>query len=301
MNFSVPTIADIQKIRHLMRDNTKDSCEMSPANTVLWAKWYHTKIGYFNNQIIYRSQRQDGGYSYSCNFLDSPDPAALMGCILQQAKEDNCKVRMHCITEAEWQLIEQCYPNCFMYTQDEEGYDYVYLRESLETLSGKKLHAKRNHIHRFEELYPDWSYETISELNAKECRDMVVAWREEKLGVDDQQDEELRMETGLIEYALDHQKELGLIGGALRVEGKIVAITLGERLTDDTFVVHFEKAFSTMQGAYPMINREFVRHELGSYTYVNREEDLGIEGLRRAKRSYCPYKMIKKGIVTERA
>lgn len=102
-------------------------------------------------------------------------------------------------------------------------------------------------------------------------------------------------ESKLVVYAIRHRKELGMIGGALRVQGEVVAITLGERLTDDTFVVHFEKAYAEIQGAYPMINREFVRHELSGYTYVNREEDLGVEGLRKAKLSYRPEIILNKG------
>lgn len=86
-----------------------------------------------------------------------------------------------------------------------------------------------------------------------------------------------------------------MIGGALRVRGEIIAITLGEPLTADTFVVHFEKAYAEIQGAYPMINREFVKHELSGYTYVNREEDLGVEGLRKAKLSYHPEIILNKG------
>lgn len=301
MEFKVPTIADIQKIKEVMRTNTKDSCEMSPANTVLWAGPYHTKIGFFENQIVYRSQQDDGKYSYSCNFKDSPNPKALLDCLLEQAREDGNTIRMHCITEEEWNLIEQCYPNRFIYSPNPDGYDYVYSREKLATLSGKKLHGKRNHIHRFEENYPDWDYETITRENLVECQKMVEKWFEERITelFDSETVEELKLETELVKYALSNKEQFGLQGGALRVDGEIIAITLGEQLTADTFVVHFEKAFGSIQGAYPMINREFVRHELSKYSYVNREEDLGIEGLRKAKMSYYPVKQIIKGIVKE--
>lgn len=94
-------------------------------------------------------------------------------------------------------------------------------------------------------------------------------------------------------------EELGLIGGVLRVDGEIVAFTIGEPVNEDTFVVHIEKAFSAVDGAYPMINQQFVEHELqGKYKYVNREEDLGVEGLRKAKLSYKPAFLIEKGIAT---
>ena len=91
-----------------------------------------------------------------------------------------------------------------------------------------------------------------------------------------------------------------MIGGIIKIEERIVALTLGERLSNDTFDIHFEKAFADVDGAYPMINQQFIIHELSDYTYVNREEDMGVEGLRRAKESYRPAYMAEKGILTKK-
>ena len=107
-------------------------------------------------------------------------------------------------------------------------------------------------------------------------------------------------EKRIIAYALEHRKSLGMVGGLIRVEGKVVAFTLGEPLTEDTFDVHFEKAYADIQGAYAIINREFARRELSAFTYINREEDMGIPGLRKAKLSYHPESMVEKGIVTKK-
>ena len=95
-------------------------------------------------------------------------------------------------------------------------------------------------------------------------------------------------------------KELGLKGGVLKDEGRIVAFTVGEPLCEDTFVVHIEKAFPDVEGAYPMINQQFVQHECMEYQYVNREEDTGAEGLRKAKLSYRPVFLVEKGVVREK-
>ena len=100
--------------------------------------------------------------------------------------------------------------------------------------------------------------------------------------------------------ALRLLEELGLSGGLLRVEGEVVAFTIGEPLNQDTFVVHIEKAFAEIQGAYPMINQQFVEHEAQNYLYVNREEDTGSEGLRKAKLSYRPAFLVQKGLVREK-
>ena len=98
--------------------------------------------------------------------------------------------------------------------------------------------------------------------------------------------------------ALQSMETLGLTGGLIRAGGKVVAFSIGEPLSDDTYVVHIEKAYADIQGAYPMINQQFVLHEAANYRYINREEDTGAEGLRKAKMSYYPVFMQEKGIVT---
>jgi len=239
-------------------------------------------------------------YSYSCNLLDSHNAKALFDQIVALAKMEKQKLRMHCMAEEEYVMINEWYPRQYQRDSRRQDSDYIYLREKLATLSGKKLHGKRNHINRFVENYPDWKYEMISADNEEECARMAMKWCLENCADEEQNWEHDKIdESKLVIYAIRHREELGMIGGALRANGKIVAITLGERLTPDTFVVHFEKAFYDIQGAYPMINREFVRNELETYTYVNREEDLGEEGLRKAKLSYRPERLLDKVIVKE--
>ena len=176
--------------------------------------------------------------------------------------------------------------------------DYVYESEKLATLSGKKLHSKRNHVNKFKIVYADrWSYEPISEDNLEECVQTGLKWRNEN-GCEE--DEEKNAELCVTLNSLRLFKELDLVGGALRVDGKIIAFTIGEPLSEDTFVVHIEKALGEIEGAYTMINQQFVQHACMDYKYVNREEDTGSEGLRKAKRSYRPAFMVEKGWVREK-
>lgn len=301
MEFFIPTINDIGKIKLAMGKNTKRGCEMSPANTILWARHYNTEIGFLDDNIIFRSKRSNGSYSYCCDLLDAEDAKGLFDTVVQMSEKDNGAVQMHCVLETEWLMINQWYPDKFQIEFDRDGADYIYDREKLANLSGKKLHGKRNHIHRFEESNPDWQYETITDENEEECARMAMQWcMNNCMSEEDSIEFDKIDESKLVVYAIRHRKELGIIGGALRAGGKIIAITLGEPLTEDTFVVHFEKAFSDVQGAYPMINREFVRHELAKYKYVNREEDIGLPGLRKAKLSYYPEILLEKGIVTNK-
>lgn len=125
---------------------------------------------------------------------------------------------------------------------------------------------------------------------------MALKWRNES-GCEE--DVEKNAEMCVTLNSLRLFEELELKGGLLRVNGEIVAFTMGEPISEDTFVVHIEKAFADVQGAYPMINQQFVEHECMNYKYVNREEDTGAEGLRKAKLSYRPVFLVEKGVVTK--
>ncbi len=299
MEFFQPTIADIERIRTLLQKNGKRGCENSPANTVLWAKHYNTEIAFWGEEIIYRSKMENGMVSYSCNLYSSKQPKDLFEQIVKRTEKEQQPFHMHCMMPEEFGMIENWYPGVYQIITNRDYSDYIYSREKLATLSGKKLHGKRNHIHRFEENYPDWKYERMTGENEEECARMAMRWCLENC-VDAEANWEYDKidESKLVVYAIRHRDAFGMIGGAIRAGGEIIAITLGEPLTKDTFVVHFEKAFSNIQGAYSIMNREFVRNELTEYVYVNREEDLGDEGLRKAKLSYRPEILFEKGMIT---
>ena len=156
-------------------------------------------------------------------------------------------------------------------------------------LRGKKYHSKRNHITNFKKNNPNWSFEKLNKDNIGECIELHSQWISEH---SDEEDYSYEFEAVLT--AFEYYDKLNLVGGLIRVDGKVVAYTLGERHSDKLFVTHFEKAPAQMQGAYPIINQEFTKNCLMSYEYVNREEDLGIEGLRKAKQSYYPEIFLEK-------
>ena len=128
----------------------------------------------------------------------------------------------------------------------------------------------------------------MTEENLNDCIRMTEKWIEEN---EDKIEDGIDTELDVIKRAFDNFTALGFVGGIIRVDGEVVAWTLGEKLSEDTFCTHFEKAFASYRGAYPIINREFAKNELSSYTFINREEDMGLEGLRKAKLSYKPVKL----------
>lgn len=200
--------------------------------------------------------------------------------------------------------LEEEFPDRFTFEPDRDAFDYLYSVEKLAELSGKKLHAKRNHINRFCENLPDWEFEPLTADNRTECRAMEEAWLSAKLNrVEGERQSQLLREHDAVCDGLEHLEKLGLSGGLIRAGGRVVAFSLGSRLGRDVYDVHFEKAFDDIQGAYSAINREMARYVRKRYpevVWIDREDDMGLEGLRKAKLSYHPSRLAEKFTVTER-
>jgi hypothetical protein len=205
----------------------------------------------------------------------------------------------HCITPELYQVINSWYPERFTYNTERADFDYIYSVEKLSTLKGSKLHGKRNHINNFIKNHPDYVYEDITQDNIASCLAIAKKWQKEHDELAPELADEHAYEYDKIKLALEHMKELNMIGGIIYIDNTPIAFTLGEELTSDTFDVHFEKADDSIQGAYPMINKEFVSRRLQNYTYVNREEDMGLPGLRKSKMSYYPDILFEKGYISD--
>lgn len=178
----------------------------------------------------------------------------------------------------------------FIQNEDRDNFDYIYSVKKLSTLSGKKLDGKRNHINKFKKLY-SFEYNEISEQNIKDCKDILEKWCSERNFF---QDNSLISERRANLDLLDNYEALGVKGALIKVNGKPEAFTVGEKLNKDTVVIHVEKANSEIHGLYPLINQQFLANQWSDIEYVNREQDLGIEGLRKAKLSYHPVGFVEK-------
>ncbi len=268
------------------------SCEHSFANNLLWAPFYGTKYCVIDGSLVFKS----GGKKITVSFpIGKTNTGRVVEKLLAYFEREGQPFCMHMVTPEQFERLEQMFPGKFQIAYERDAADYIYESEKLISLAGKKLHGKRNHINNFLKTYPDYRYERITEENKEECIVMAQEWRKQN-GCDE--DPEKSAEFCVTLRALRELEQLRLTGGLIRAEGKVVAFSIGEKLCDDTFVVHIEKAYADIQGAYPMINREFVLHEASEYRYINREEDTGAEGLRKAKLSYYPAFLQEKGTVT---
>ena len=270
------------------------SCERTFANVYLWSRHYPVTWAIIEDALVFKSQDETHlSWAYPAGEADAVKRA--LSVMKAYSEEQGYEFSMYSVTPEMFAQLETFFPGKFQIEYDRDEADYVYEREKLETLSGKKLHGKRNHINKFKSVHEDWDYETLTEDNVEECFQMALKWRNLN-GCED--DEEKNAEMCVSLNSLRLFRELNLVGGILRVEGEIVAFTMGEKLCEDTFVVHIEKAYADVDGAYPMINQQFVQHECMDYQYVNREEDTGADGLRQAKMSYRPAFLEEKGYVT---
>jgi hypothetical protein len=186
------------------------------------------------------------------------------------------------------QVLESTLSGRFTFEPDRNNYDYVYSSSDLLNLSGKKYRTKRNHLNKFMTSY-NFNYEPITSRNIEECLEMELEWADKRLDEEGILDER----TAIIE-AFSNYEALALEGGALRVNGNIQAFSLGELLNPNMAVIHIEKANTDYDGCYAAINQQFIEHCWRDIPFINREEDMGIPGLRRAKESYHPVMMIEK-------
>ena len=291
-NWKSIELSDKEIIQSYYRQEKSRNCEFTFANNYLWAPHYEIRYAIIDDMLVFLSDEATFSVSFPLGQGNAKETIELL---LSYFEEKGRTFKMHLVSPEQFARLEKWFPGKFQIAYNRDAADYVYESEKLITLSGKKLHGKRNHINKFKELYPDWTYEPITKENTAECIEMAQNWRVQN-GCDE--NEEKSAEFCVTLNALKMREELGLRGGLLRADGRVVAFTLGEPGGEDIFVVHIEKAYPDVQGAYPMINQQFVEHECAAYRYINREEDTGAEGLRKAKLSYYPVMMLEKGMVT---
>lgn len=287
-------VEDEAIIKHYYSMIPNRNCEFTFANNLLWAPFYEIRYAIVEDMLVFISD--EAHTSVSCP-LGNGDLKKAVDVLTAYFKGLGKPFKMHLVSPAQFDKLEELYPGRFQIEYDRDSADYVYESERLISLAGKKLHGKRNHINRFKDNYPDWSYEKITDENVEECIAMAEEWRCQN---DCMEKGEKHNEFCVTLHALRELKELELQGGLIRAGGRVVAFSIGEPCGEDMFVVHIEKAFAEIQGAYPMINQQFVEHEAAGYKYINREEDTGAEGLRKAKLSYDPVFLMEKGLVTEK-
>ncbi len=310
MELIKPDLQAIPLLKSYLDHTSFRDCAFCTGNAVLWSGQYNTYFSIINHMLVFVAMEDGKPRSFTFPISRDYDYVNDIGNIyyLNKVKlvyDEICHFFMecgalpvvHCATPHVFRIIDTWYKGRYEYIPFRDSFDYIYTTDKLANLSGSKLHGKRNHINGFVKKYPNWQYCTVDKTHVDACLQIASKWRDEHDILQPELKANHAYEYEIIKTALTHMSEFGMVGGIIYVDDAPAGFTLGERLTADTFDVHFEKCDSAFAGIYPMINREFVRNELASYTFVNREEDLGLPGLRKSKESYNPDILYEKGII----
>ncbi len=264
--------------------------EFSFTNLFIWRNCYQNKISCFQKFLCLLSDR---GETFFFPPLGEGDVVECYWSLLQYLNGKGMSPKISRVPEAVVGQID--WKASGMKAElDRSQCDYVYLVQDLAELKGRKYHRKRNHIKQFQEKY-SYQYIPLTPEWVPQCLQLQVEWCDLRHC---EASPGLRNESLAIKEAFTHFEKLEVKGGAILINGKVEAFTLGDPLNSETIVIHIEKANPAYEGLYPTINQAFLEHEGSGYTYVNREQDLGEEGLRKAKESYFPHHMVNKYTIT---
>ena len=289
ITFKPITIEDKAEIESFTLPYAPANCDLAFANMFCWQFQFKTAWSVVDGFLVIRFQI---GGSDRIGYMQ-PVGAGDFTPVLRHLEEDilaaGQRLRIIDMTPEGLEKLRSVGHCQFAFASDRNLEDYVYNASDLRDLPGRKYQSKRNHINRFEAEY-EYRYEPMTRDHAAECMRLEAEWRKTRSG----HTGELSAEQRAMQRAFAHFDRLGLIGGCIYVGDKLVAFTYGSPINDHTFCVHVEKADTEYDGAFTIINREFVAHLPEQYTLIDREEDLGIPGLRQAKLSYHPAFLEKK-------
>lgn len=265
--------------------------EFTFTNLFIWRHAYQIKISRLQKFLGLFAEKKDQPFLFPP--IGEGDVVKCSRTLLQHIEDKGSPAKMSRVPEDivsrfDWKA------EGFMVEFDRDQSDYIYLTEDLINLQGRKYHRKRNHIKKFKERYA-YQYIPLTTERISECLRLETKW------CDLRQCEVipgLLNESIAAKEAFSHFEALGVKGGAILIDDKVEAFTLGEPLNRETVVIHIEKANPDFDGLYPMINQAFLENHWSGHAYVNREQDLGEEGLRKAKESYFPLHMANKYTIT---
>ena len=288
--FTKLPLHDKARLEPFLMKADRQACEYSFANLFLWGK----KSGSVQDGYLLVEAKFDRKNVYLFP-VGEGDLKAALDALLHDAAVRRNSCCIAALTEADCRLVEQLYPGKFSFYCDRDSYDYLYAVEDLAELKGRKFQKKRNHLNRFRQEHPSAEIKPLDESNRVAAFHLAEQWYENRSAADP--DRDYHLEHQALHRAFAFYSQLKMEGVVLMENGKGLAFAMGSRLNQDTFDIHFEKALDAAEGAYAAVNRGFARYLREKYPdikWLNREDDMGIEGLRKAKLSYCPDHMVEK-------
>ena len=299
LSFKKITIEDKAAITAYTYAATYQNCDYAFANMCSWHFLYDSEYAISDGFLFIRFYIEDKGHKRLAYMfpVGDGDLKDAINTLEKDAEEMGHPLLILGITPESKKDMESLFSDHFAYMKERDYFDYIYLHEDLTMLKGKKFQSKRNHINKFKNCY-NYTYLPITPDIVQQCMEVETLWCKANLNEEDKED--LCHEHQSMVFAMEHFDELGLVGGAIVVDGKIIAFTYGSPINNKTFGIHVEKADVSYDGIFSVINQEFAMRIPQQYIYINREEDLGIPGLRKSKLSYNPVMLLEKNAAVRR-
>ncbi|UAG19639.1 DUF2156 domain-containing protein [Paraclostridium bifermentans] len=274
-----------------------EACEYCFTTLYMWKDLYNTKYYVEDDFAIVAGEYENKGFII-LPLAKKENMNKAFDFIIKNFERQNKQIHLKAINKEVVEYLQSVYGNRFEYIEERNNFDYIYDGESLRTLSGRKNQKKRNHLNSFVKEYGDRvEYKKLEEADFDECINLLKEW-----SIDKEESIELDSEFKAIKRIFKNYEKLKdtLKISGIYIDSKLEAFSIGEMLNDNMAVIHVEKANADIRGLYPYINQQFLLNEFSDVEFVNREEDLGIEGLRKAKLSYHPVKFAEKYTVIEK-
>lgn len=286
-------LSDREWMESCLKAGHRGSLEYSFTSLFIWRNVYKIEVARMGDYAIVLSNVEEPSYIFP---LGSGPLPPVLDALFADAKKRGNPLRFNTLLEDDRARLEALHPGVFEVEPIRHAFDYIYEAERLRTLSGKKLSSKRNQINKFMMEHRDWSFEPITQENIDEVHQMSRQWCEWAGCMDDPG---LFDESCAVEEAFRNFFALRFDGGLLRAGGRVIAFSMGDALNEDIYLQHIEKALD-IPGAYQVINQQFNEHFTHGFRFVNREDDTGDEGLRKAKLSYDPAYLVAKYRATQK-
>ena len=284
LDFRTPALSDRERIESFLRCCGQIDCDTSFSNTYLWRKDYDIRVA-FDGDSFYKAYFRNGLPMAYTLPATKGELRKAVDTVIKDAGERGVEPRMGFLSSANAELISCIYGDKVGIKEVRDSFDYIYIRENLANLSGKKYHAKRNHISKFIRNHTDYSVQELCADNFADAFSVAERWQENN---------EDTGELEIIKEAFDNFDAIGLFGLVLYVDSKPVTMCIASEINDCVCDVNIEKAVD-IDEAFAVINNEFAKH-FDKYTLINREDDMGLEGLRKSKLSYHPDILYSKSI-----
>ncbi len=287
LKFQKLELEHIPLIRSYFLRQERRMCDCTVGSTLMWRDYFDNCFAVVDDTLIFRSRYLDGQYAFTVPIGKNPD--LLLDMTEAYCREHNIPLEFCTVTPKDLEMLKGRWPDLTV-EDNRDWYDYLYESKDIVEFAGKQYAHQRNHIRRFERDCPGWSFSRMTLQDVEEVREFYQQFLQEHA----KEGDTAQAEVEKIFEVLDHFEQYDFLGGILRVDGKIVGISMGEIVRDVLFV-HIEKADTQYSGVYQkLVNcyaREFVTEEV---RYINREEDVGDPGLRKSKLSYRPVKLLEK-------